>query len=109
MRVAFTMRLKAGALAEYQRQHDQLWPELAEEINRSGITQFSTYVDDPVLFLYSEVTDDQAWDRLWRSDVHLRWSEVMRPLMDVDADGIVESATLSEVFHFTAQESPAVP
>lgn len=99
MRVAFTMRLKPGALSEYQRQHDEIWSDLVDEIKKAGIRGFSTYVDDPVLFLYSEVDDEHAWERLWHSDVHLRWSEVMRPLMDVDGAGIVVSSTLREVFH----------
>ncbi len=75
---------------------------MVEEITRSGIGQISTFEADPVLFLYSEVTDAEAGDRLWTSDIHLRWSESMRPLMDINHAGIVESTTLREVFHFTA-------
>lgn len=98
-RVAFTMRLKPGALDEYKRNHDQIWPELVAEIERSGIARFTTFVDGSTLFLYSEVADAEAWDRLWHSEVHQRWSEVMEPLMDIDADGIVESSTLQEIFN----------
>lgn len=98
-RMAFTMRLKPGGLAEYRRHHDEIWPQLVEEIERSGIASFTTFEHDPELFLYSEVTDEQAWDRLWHSQIHQRWSEVMAPLMDIDADGIVASTNLREIFH----------
>jgi L-rhamnose mutarotase len=101
-RVAFTMRLKPGALEEYKRNHDQIWPELVSEIERSGIARFTTFVDGSTLFLYSEVADEGAWDRLWNSEVHQRWSDVMEPLMDIDADGIVESTTLREIFNLEA-------
>jgi L-rhamnose mutarotase len=98
-RVAFTMTLKPGALAEYKRRHDEIWPELVAEIEKSGIAGFTTFVHGSVLFLYSEIESDDAWDRLWHSEVHQRWSKVMEPLMNIDADGIVESSPLTEIFH----------
>lgn len=79
---------------------DEIWTELVREITRSGIGQISTFVTDPVHFLYSEVNDAAAWDRLWNSDIHLRWSESTQHVMDIGDDGIVESTTLREVFHF---------
>jgi L-rhamnose mutarotase len=66
MRRAFTMRLKSGSLAEYTRNHNEIWPGLVEEIERSGIATITTFEQDPVLFLFSEITDEAAWDRLWR-------------------------------------------
>jgi L-rhamnose mutarotase len=98
-RVAFTMTLKPGALAEYTKRHDEIWPELVTEIERSGITGFTTFVHGSELFLYSEIEDDDAWDRLWHSDIHQKWSEVMEPLMNIDSEGIVESSLLTEIFH----------
>lgn len=105
MRVAFTMRLKPGGIDEYRRQHDNIWPELVAEIKRAGIREFTTFVDDPVLFLFSEVDDEGAWDRLWHSEVHQRWSEVMEPLMDIDENGIVVSKTIPEIFHLEHGDS----
>lgn len=93
------MTLKPSALAEYKKQHDEIWPELVEEIRRSGIDRFTTFVHGSTLFLYSEVEADDAWERLWRSEVHHRWSEVMESLMNIGADGIVESSPLVEIFH----------
>jgi len=60
MRRAFTMRLKPGSLAEYTRNHNEMWPELVEEIERSGIATITTLEQDPVLFLFSEITDEAA-------------------------------------------------
>ena len=77
IRRAFTMRLKPGAMAEYKRHHDQIWPELVAEIERQGIASISTFERDPDLFLFSEIRDPEAWNRLWSSDIHRRWGEVM--------------------------------
>ena len=99
IRRAFTMRLKPGALAEYRRHHDNIWAELVAEIEKSGIASMTIFESDPQLFLYSEITDPAAWDRLWHSEVHDRWAELMNPLMEFRPDGIVDSSEVREVFH----------
>ena len=111
MRIAFTMRLKPDALPEYKYHHDNLPPELAAEIERSGIRQITTFQRGLDLFLVSEVDDEEAWQRLWTSAAHQRWAETMRPLMQIRDDGIVETAELAEVFHYQAggSSSPWAP
>lgn len=108
IRRAFTMRLKPSALAEYKRQHDNIWPELVAEIERSGIASITTFQRGLDLFLVSEIADEQAWDRLWTSEVHRRWAEVMEPLMHLRDDGIVDSGELVEVFHLRTPAGSAV-
>ena len=98
IRRAFTMRLKPGGLAQYRQHHADIWQELVDEIERQGIAQITIFEADPVLFLYSEIRDQEAWDRLWHSEVHDRWGELMNPLMVFNADGIVDSSELHEVF-----------
>ncbi|MCA9089330.1 MAG: L-rhamnose mutarotase [Planctomycetaceae bacterium] len=102
IRRAFTMRLKPGALEEYREHHDTLperWPQLLSEIRDSGIAQITTFQNGLDLFLYSEIHDEQAWDKLWHSDVHRRWAELMQPLMHLDENGIVQAGELTEIFH----------
>jgi L-rhamnose mutarotase len=99
IRRAFTMRLQPGGLAEYRQHHADIWADLVAEIERQGIAQITIFERDPVLFLYSEIADEEAWDRLWASEVHGRWGEVMDPLMEFGPDGIVASSELTEVFH----------
>ena len=99
IRRAFTMRLKPGGLAEYRRHHDAIWPDLVAEIERQCIAQITIFENDPVLFLYSEITDEEAWDRLWHSAIHDKWGEIMNPLMEFNEEGIVDSTEVREVFH----------
>src|SRR5687767_13538357 len=104
IRRAFTMRLKPGSFDEYKRHHDNIWPDLVAEIERSGIASITTFRSGDSLFLFSEITDLGAWDRLWHSDVHRRWAEVMEPLMHLKPDGIVDFGELTEIFRV---ETPA--
>ena len=99
VRRSFIMRLKPGSLATYKKHHDEIWGELVAEIEKSGIADMTIFENDPVLVLYSEITDVEAWDRLWHSEVHDRWSLLMSPLMEFNSDGIVNSTELREVFH----------
>ncbi len=107
IRRAFTMRLKPGGLAQYRHWHDNIWPELVAEIERQGIGQITIFERDPVLFLYSEITDEGAWDRLWHTGVHDRWGELMNPLMEFTAEGIVDSSVVNEVFHLETSAGKA--
>ena len=99
IRRAFTMRLKPGALAQYKEQHDNIWSALVAEIEKSGIATMTTFEADPVLFLYSEIHDEEAWDKLWHSDIHTQWAKIFEPLMQFRPDGIVDSGDLREIFH----------
>lgn len=106
IRRAFTMRLKPGGLAEYRRHHDEIWAELVAEIESQGIAQITIFENDPDLFLYSEITDPEAWNRVWASKIHDKWGEVMNPLMEFGDDGIVASSELREVFHLETGAGP---
>jgi L-rhamnose mutarotase len=93
------MRLKPGGLAGYREKHDEIWQELVDEIERSGIAQITIFENEPDLVLYSEITDSEAWDRLWASEVHGRWGAVMDEYMAIDENGAPLFAELREVFH----------
>jgi L-rhamnose mutarotase len=99
IRRAFTMRLKSGGLAGYREHHENIWRELVEEIERSGIAQITIFESDPMLVLYSEVSDKESWDRLWATEVHERWGAIMNEYMAVDETGAPEFSELREVFH----------
>lgn len=98
MRQAFLMRLKPGALDEYRRQHQSVWPELEQAMFDAGIQRFSIFEADPLLVISSEAVDEDAWPRLWASEVHQRWSEVMEPLLEAGPDGAIESIEMHEVY-----------
>jgi L-rhamnose mutarotase len=99
IRRAFTLRLKPGALAEYKERHDKIWPELVAEIERSGIARMTAFEADPLIFYFSEIVDEGAWDRLWSTDIHDRWAEHFKPLIDFTDDGAVAAGDLREIFH----------
>ncbi len=109
IRPAFTMRLKPDSLEEYENHHDTIrskWPELVEEIRKSGIATITTFRNGLDLFLFSEIQDEAAWDKLWDSEIHRKWAELMDPLMHMNDDGIVEAGELTEIFHLDTNIHP---
>jgi L-rhamnose mutarotase len=98
IRRAFTLRLKPNAFAKYKEYHDHIWPELVREIEKSGIARITTFENDPQLFLYSEIYDEKAWDKLWSSKIHDKWAKHMEPLMQF-RDGKVDAGPLREIFN----------
>ena len=99
IRRAFIMRLKPDAMAQYQQRHENIWPELVAEIQRSGIASITTFQHEAELFIVSEVTDLEAWERLWNSDVHKRWKQLMEPLVQLGDHGAVAASELVEISH----------
>ena len=54
MRVAFKMQLNPGQEAEYQRRHDEIWPELAELLQQTGIRNYSIFLDSSKTVLFTK-------------------------------------------------------
>lgn len=65
-KIAFVMTLKPGFEAEYKKRHDELWPELATELKKAGISDYSIYLHQPSLKLFGVLkrTDDHTMDDL---------------------------------------------
>ena len=53
-RFAWKGRIKPGMRAEYQRRHDQIWPEMKELLKSAGIRNYTIWTDGETLFGYYE-------------------------------------------------------
>ena len=105
VRKAFALRLKPGSLDQYIYWHNNIWPELKEEIARQGIAEIILYQIDDQVFLFSSVKDEGAWNRLWESELHHRWArEHMEPLMHYRDDGVVDAVEMREIWHFNPED-----
>lgn len=102
LREAFTVRLKPGALDEWVRRHEAIWPELLEEQERCGFVSMTVFAADPLLFVHSEVTAPDSWERFIDSDVHRRWVAAMRDLSEsARDDDTMNRGGMPEVLHLS--------
>jgi L-rhamnose mutarotase len=100
-RQAFMMKLKPGFSAEYKKRHDEIWPELAEELRGAGISDFSIFLDEKTLTLFAvrKISDEKKFSELSKQPVIRKWWTYMAPLMEVNADLSPVEFPLKEVFH----------
>ena len=53
IRNAFIMKLKKGYESKYNKRHDKIWPELSEELQKAGISDYSIFLDENTLTLFA--------------------------------------------------------
>jgi L-rhamnose mutarotase len=94
MRYCLALDLKddPAIIADYERYHQQVWPEIIESIKSSGITVLDIYRTGNRLFMIMEVTDQysptekakadaanpkvQEWENLmWKFQQALPWAK----------------------------------
>jgi L-rhamnose mutarotase len=87
--LAFRMKLKSGAVEEYRRRHDTIWPELVSVIRDAGIYDYSIFLDPDSLDLFAvlKLAPDHDRDSLADHPVMKRWWSFMADLMVTNAEG----------------------
>ena len=99
--LAFTMQLKPGVAEEYQRRHDEIWPELTAALMEAGIRDYSIFLDEASgrLFGVQKRLPDHTADALPGLPVMKRWWKYMADLMEVNVDNSPVVTPLRRVFH----------
>ncbi|WP_420149647.1 L-rhamnose mutarotase [Spirosoma sp.] len=99
--IAFTMKLKPGVEAEYQRRHDEIWPELSTALTEAGIRDYSIYLDRSTgtLFAVQKRTEGHTADALPTLPIMKRWWAYMADLMETNPDNSPVALRLERVFH----------
>jgi len=100
-RSAFKMKLKPGCEAEYQKRHDEIWPELAELIKQSGVYDYSIFLDREtnILFAVQKQTGEQGSQDLGTNPIVRKWWHYMSDIMEVNPDNSPITIPLPEVFY----------
>ena len=95
------MRLFRGYEKEYRKRHDEIWPELQELLKKSGISEYSIFLDETTnsLFGLMKVEDPKVLDRLPEQEVMKKWWSYMADIMDTNPDHSPVSIPLKEVFY----------
>ena len=101
MRSAFKMKLHKGFEAEYKKRHDEIWPELAAELQKAGISDYSIFLDEETLTLFAvqKLSDNNTADNLPNTDIVKKWWAYMKDIMDSNPDNSPVCTPLREVFH----------
>ena len=60
--LALDLKDDAGLIAEYERYHQEVWPEITRSIRESGIEDMEIYRVGDRLFMVMEVSDDFSFE-----------------------------------------------
>ena len=101
IRNAFKMKLKPGYAEEYRERHDKIWPELAAELEKAGVYDYSIYLDEEtnILFAFQKLSDNNTSDKLPETEIVKKWWDYMSDIMEVNPDNSPVAIGLKEVFH----------
>jgi L-rhamnose mutarotase len=97
---AFRMQLKPGFETEYQRRHDEIWPELSELLKNAGIEEYYIFLD-PVslaLFAFQKLGENDTSATLSGLPIMKRWWDYMADIMEVNEDNSPKAISCPEVF-----------
>ena len=98
-RVGFKMQLKAGHKAEYKQRQDEVWPNLQQLLQETGIRNYSIFRDGLTLFAYLEIDDPTRLEDLPKEELMQEWWRYMEPLMECNPDASPVVTPLDEAFH----------
>jgi len=100
MKVAFKMKLQPGMKAEYEKRHAEIWPELAELLSKSGISDYSIFLDEETNTLFAvQRLSGSSSQELGSNPIVQKWWEFMADIMEANADFSPVSIPLTPVFH----------
>jgi L-rhamnose mutarotase len=100
---AFRMNLNPGQAIEYQRRHDDLWPELAQALLEAGVVDYRIFLDEPTNALFAVLTHEDVHDldELPGTALMQRWWTYMQDIMPSHADASPVSVDLLPMFQLT--------
>ncbi|MEP3848149.1 MAG: L-rhamnose mutarotase [Paracoccaceae bacterium] len=100
-RFLFRMRLHPGKRDEYERRHDDIWPELVTLLKAAGVSDYSIHLDPETNLLIGVLirSDDHGMDALPNHPVMQKWWAHMADLMETKDDNEPVAVALPRVFH----------
>lgn len=99
-REAFKMYLKPGCEAEYEKRHNEIWPELKKLLSDNGVYDYSIFWDKETntLFACQKVRGEESSQDMGTNPIVQKWWDYMADIMETNPDNSPVSIPLQEVF-----------
>lgn len=95
------MKLYDGCEKEYEKRHNELWPEMKKMIHEYGGKNYSIFWDKEtnILYGYIELESEELWAESAQTDICKKWWTFMADIMETNPDNSPVSLDLIEMFH----------
>ncbi len=99
-RIAFRMNLFPGQHKEYEKRHDEIFPELAKAIKDAGVSDYTIWHDPESNHLFGILTrtDDHGMAELPDTEIMKRWWAHMADVMATHPNNVPIQIPLKKVF-----------
>ena len=99
-RIAFRMNLNSGQALEYEKRHDEVFPELAKALKDAGVSDYSIWLDPETNHLFAILTRtaDHSLDALPETEICKKWWAFMADIMETDDKNVPTQIPLKQVF-----------
>ena len=100
VRKCFKMKLYKGYEEEYEKRHNNLWPEMREMIHQYGGSNYSIFLENETNYLYGyiEVEDLDRWNASAETEICRKWWHYMSDIMETNPDNSPVCVDLKPVF-----------
>ncbi len=100
-RYAWYAKVREGMLEEYQRRHDEIWPEMTEMLNEAGIHNYTIWNLGEHLFGYYECESIEHASKVQSgSEIDRKWSQYMQDVMIAEKDPVTGAQLLMKQVFF---------
>jgi len=101
IRKAFIMKVYPNKHEEYEKRHNEIWPEMLEELRKHGGRNYSIFLDKDTnqLLGYVEIEDEEKWNQMPKTEINQKWWDYMKDIMETNPDNSPITKDLKEVFH----------
>ncbi|PJC87185.1 L-rhamnose mutarotase [Vibrio sp. HA2012] len=101
IRKAFLMSVNEGCHAEYEKRHDEIWPELVRVLKEHGARNYSIFLEpgSSQLFAYVEIESEERWNQVADTEECQKWWAFMKDIMATNPDNSPVSLELKNVFY----------
>lgn len=100
-KTAFVMTLLPGNEVEYEKRHDEIWPELVVALKDAGVSDYSIFLEHESnrLFAVLKRTENHTMDQLPLEPIVKKWWAYMADIMVTNPDNSPVVNPIKQVFH----------
>ncbi|MCP8967758.1 L-rhamnose mutarotase [Ectobacillus ponti] len=101
IRKGFIMSVYPDCHEEYEKRHNEIWPEMVEMLRAHGAHSYSIFLEPATskLFGYLEIADEALWSKSAETAICRKWWDYMGDIMETNPDNSPVVTELVEVFH----------
>ncbi len=100
-RMCFFIKIYEGKELEYDKRHDELWPEMAQALTDSGWTNYSLFREGTLVIGYVECIPDvaTALEKMGKQDIVPAWNNSFYDIIKYMTDIKGNLLTKREIWH----------